>query len=223
MRKQTSSLILGLLATLAMAQPMHALADSKGGKSGSSSRSESRSGGAESHSSRGESQSGGRESSGGGRSEYSSRSESRTGDSGRHGESHAKNERSEKGERHGDERYGHERGEGRGDWDAGRHQQSMAMGANRSPMTPEAAALMTQARQAAFEYRTTGNPDSLAALQSLRASLAGMGFSRTTHGHVATPAPIAPAPTAPVANAPAPVGAPTGTPVAAGTSGVTVQ
>lgn len=47
-------------------------------------------------------------------------------------------------------------------------------------MTPEAAALMTQVRKAAFEYRTTGSAESLAALQSLRSSLVAMGFTRMT-------------------------------------------
>jgi hypothetical protein len=196
MRKQSSTLILGLLATLALAQPLQALADSEGGKSGSSSHSESRSSGGESHSS---------DSS----ESHSSRGESRSSDSYKGGERSAKNESS-------DERFGHERGEGRRDWDAGRHQQGIAMGANRPAMTPEAAALFTQARQAAFEYRTTGNADSLAALQSLRASLVSMGFTPVPGGNRARSAPIAPAAPTPAANI-------TGATATAGSSGVIAQ
>jgi hypothetical protein len=203
MRKQSSTLILGLLATLALAQPLQALADSEGGKSGSSSRSESRSSGGESHSSRSESRSSDSSES------HSSRGESHSSDSYKGGERSAKNESS-------DERFGHERGEGRRDWDAGRHQQGIAMGANRPAMTPEAAALFTQARQAAFEYRTTGNADSLAALQSLRASLVSMGFTPVPGGNRARSAPTAPAAPTPAANT-------TGATATAGSSGVIAQ
>jgi hypothetical protein len=97
------------------------------------------------------------------------------------------------------------------------------MAGTRPAMTPEARAVMQQVRAAAREYRTTGSAESQASLQSLKASLAAMGYTRTPHQ------PGNPAPTRPVAGAPA-AGAPTtgGTtpaapaaPVAAGTPTVT--
>lgn len=198
MRKSGSRLVLGLLASLVLAQPLQALADSKGSKSGSS---ESRSGSSESRPS----------------NAMASRMESRTPDSRRSSE---KNESSDDG-------YGHERGEGRHEWNASRHQEGMAMNANRPALTPQAAALMTQARQAAFEYRTTGSASSLAALESLRSSLASMGFTRMPGGNLVTPAPapvtpapVLAAPTTPAPATPAPAGPAAGTPVALGTSGV---
>lgn len=201
MRKSGSRLVIGLLATLTLVQPLQALADSKGSKS---SGSESRSSGAssrssESRSSSNESRSGGSESR---RSEMAGRMESHSQEASRSSE---KSERS-------DERYGHERGEGRQEWNAVRHQEGIANSANRPAMTPEAVALMSQARQAAFEYRTTGSASSLAALESLRSSLASMGFTRMPGGNLVA---LAPTPATP-----APVGPAAGTPVAVGTSGV---
>jgi hypothetical protein len=209
MRKQVSQLVLGLLSVLAISIPVHAMADSKGSKSS----------GGESRSSA--------------RSESSSRSESRSDSSttfasaksGSSRDSDSKNEKEESASKQGSEKsergesaFGHTRGDDRGDWDASRHQQGLAANSKRPAMTPEAAALMTQARQAAFEYRTTGSAASLAALQSLQATLASMGFTRVPGGQLTATTPAAPAPTTPVATAPA-----TTTGTVTGTSGVTAQ
>lgn len=204
MRKQATTLVASMLAVFVLGQPLSALADSEGGKS-SSSKSESRSGGGETRSSsRDDSRSGMGETRSGVRSESGERSDSRLGVSENTEHSRVKSKQD-------DDHFGHERGDGRRDWDEKRHQDDTAQDARRPAMTPEAAALMTQARKAAFEYRTTGSAASLAALQSLRASLIAMGFTRVPGR--GTPAPASNTGTSSVAVAPA---TPGGTPSSSG-------
>jgi len=178
MRNKATTLIASTLALLSLVQPLSALADSKGERS-SSSRSESRS------SSSSDSRSGKSESGSSSRRESDDRNESRLGMSDKKEYGQAKISRSDDGN-------GHERGEGRRDWDAKQHQENTEQEALRPALTPEAAALMTQARKAAFEYRTTGSAESLAALQGLRSSLVAMGFARTADRLAPAPAPAAP-------------------------------
>ena len=190
MRNKATTLIASTLALLSLVQPLSALADSKGERS-SSSRSESRSSnssesrsGSSSESrssSSSDSRSGKSESGSSSRRESDDRNESRPGMSDKKEYGQAKISRSDDGN-------GHERGEGRRDWDAKQHQENTEQEALRPALTPEAAALMTQARKAAFEYRTTGSAESLAALQGLRSSLVAMGFTRTADR--LTPAPV---------------------------------
>lgn len=191
MRKPVFTLIASVAMVMSLAEPV--LADSKGGKSASS-RSES------------------------------SRSENYSGMSGQKVEIESfrreGTERSLGNGGRGEENYGHKRGEDRHDWDEQRHREGMMESANRPALTPEARALFIQARQAAFEYRTTGSAQSLAALQTLQASLIAMGFTRVPSA-AAVPVPVAPAPLA-VATPASPATA-AGTVTAPGTSGVLIQ
>lgn len=176
MQQKPSSLMLGLCAAVALALPLSALADK--GRSKSSSHSESR-GHNESHSeSRGESHSRSDSSRSGTTLAGTNASASGAGTRQRHDEEHH-------AEGHHEE--GHERGERRSEWSEANHRAHVAGTgtgtgtATRPAMTPEALALIQQARQAAYEYRVSGSAESLAALQTLRTTLESMGFVRTPH------------------------------------------
>lgn len=192
MLNKTTAFIASTVALLVLGQPLVAAADSKGERASAKS-SESRS------ESSNESRSGKSEPSQASRRESEGPGEHRSGPTEKKDYGLAKSARA-------DDSNGHERGEGRRDWDEKRHLESTEQEARRQTMTPEAAALMTQVRKAAFEYRTTGSAESLAALQSLRSSLVAMGFTRMTDRILQTSSPTS-SPT-------------TG---AASTSGVTVQ
>jgi hypothetical protein len=185
MKKAASSLLTALVATLVLAHPLSALADKKGGDSGrghggSHGQSRGASGPSGASGTSGSAGAGGA-AQGAGPSRGESRGE-------RHGESHAREGR-EGGEHHN-------RAEGR---EHAEHRDRDGMGPmarTRTPMGPEAASLAQQARAAEREYRTTGSAQAQATMQSLRASLAAMGYSRAPHQAGATP------PSAPVASTP---------------------
>ena len=199
MKKAASSLLTALVATLVLAHPLSALADKKGGDSGrghggSHGQSRGASGPSGASGTSGSAGAGGA-AQGAGPSRGESRGE-------RHGESHAREGR-EGGEHHN-------RAEGR---EHAEHRDRDGMGPmarTRTPMGPEAASLAQQARAAEREYRTTGSAQAQATMQSLRASLAAMGYSRAPHQAGATP------PSAPVASTPGtrPATPGTNTPVA---------
>lgn len=175
MRNKTNAFIASTLTLLVLGQPLVAAADSKGERASAKS-SESRS------ESSNESRAGKSEPSQASRRDSEGLGEHRSGSVEKKDHGLAKGARA-------DDSNGHERGEGRRDWDEKKHLESTEQEARRPTMTPEAAALMTQVRKAAFEYRTTGSAESLAALQSLRSSLVAMGFTRVNDRILPTPAP----------------------------------
>lgn len=94
-------------------------------------------------------------------------------------------------------------------------------------MTPEAAAIAQQLRVVTREYRTTGSAQSQTTMQSLRADLAAMGYTRTRHNPSATAptsAPTAPGTGTPVATTPtAPTPDATGGTTVASVSGTAIN
>ena len=192
MQSKPSTLMLALWATVTLTMPFNALADK--GRSTSSAQSESRR-----HSeSRGESHSESHSHRG---SDHALNASSSTATPGAVSRTHH-------AEREHDD--GHERGERRSEWSEARHHAHVATaGAGTRPaMTPEALALFQQARQAAYEYRVTGSAESLAALQTLRTTLEGMGFVKTPFVPATTPPASGSTPAVTNTVAAAPVGTP---------------